>query len=220
MRGGLALVAALALAGCGGSSSTSSTQSSAPTPTVATQPKSAEGQEAGSHARRVVPHESSRPAPTDPDPLSNEGSSAPAPGVPTAKGGDNSIQTYGLEASSSERVEVASLVQAYLGAQAAGHWSEACSLLSTRIRRNLEALGRRVKDHALGCEKTMAALTARVPRATLHRAAEIHVLSLRARGARAFAIYRDGTERPCKLPLVREGGSWKVAAVAGSPLAL
>lgn len=158
-------------------------------------------------------------APTTRQPLPNEGSKTITPGVPTAKGGDNSIQEFGVEGESDQRVEAATTAKAYLDARAAGRWSAACAYLAGPVRKQIEAFAGAGSGSG-ACPEAMRTLTEGVSKGILRVAAEIEVLSMRAEGSRAFLIYRDGNGVPSQIPMSREGDKWKVAAIAGSPLVL
>jgi hypothetical protein len=210
-RAAIALVAffaAAVLAGCGGGDGENGTSSTAPSAVVP------------SHERpeadvTVSPRADSKP-PTDPGSLPNEGGKAVAPGVPLAKGGDNSIQTFGVAAPRRDRLEVAAAAQAYLDARVLGNWDEACSDLAapTRVQ-----LGKLVDSGT--CADAMAALSAGVPKTKLQIAADIEVLSMRVRGNRGFLIYRNGEGTPSAIAIHRErGGEWRVGVIDGSALVL
>jgi hypothetical protein len=142
-----------------------------------------------------------------------------APGVPTSKGGDNSIQTYGREAGSPERARAAVLVRAYLEARAAEDWEKACSYLAARQRRELELLaGRSLQLAHPSCAAAEASLVTPGSKPALRAEARIHVLSLRLDGSHAFLIYKRPDERFYATALSREGGRWKVFSVAPAPL--
>jgi hypothetical protein len=143
-----------------------------------------------------------------------------APGVPTSKGGDNSVQSYGLEADSSERVAAAATVDAYLAAQAAGRWGEACSYLSSTILGRLEDLAQEKGGGAEDCAEAMALFLAKVPKAALRTAADIQVLSMRVQGPNAFVIYKDGEGTPTEIVMASEEGQWKVDALVGNLLGI
>jgi hypothetical protein len=85
--------------------------------------------------------ETKQPQPPPDLPPPTPGSKAAAPGVPTSKHGDNSIQTWGLEAADGEREEATATVQRYLDARAAGNWSTVCQLLAAKPRREQEQFG-------------------------------------------------------------------------------
>jgi hypothetical protein len=138
--------------------------------------------------------------------------------VPTTKGGDNSIQTYGTESESTERIQAARVAEAYLSARAQGRWAEACTYLAASIRERLKALAVHLKKGPQDCAAMMAALGEGVPRSTLAQAAQIHVLSFRVEGEHGFLVYRDGAGKPFNIPMAPEGGRWMVAGLIGSEL--
>jgi len=235
----LAVAAALALAGCGGDDdgdSTPTTGGGGGAEATGRLPEnlSPRVREAIERARQraqrrqwereeaaeVPPfREPSGAAPTSSGSLPNEGTRRVAPGVPTARGGDNSIQTYGVEAPAAERVRAARVFQAYLNARAEGEYALACSYLSGPTKRELAGFGAG-EGNPPDCAQTMRALTQGVPKAALRAAADIRVLSMRAEGSQAFLLYRDGENLPSAVPMNEEGGSWKVSAIAGSALFL
>jgi hypothetical protein len=206
-------LAALALlAGCGGGGegpSTSSTASTASPP--ATGKQSTNGnQSRTSKARQPSSTQPRQPARNLP-PLT-PGSKAAAPGVPTSKHGDNSIQTWGVEASHTEREAATKTVQTYLDARAAGTWIRVCSLLASKPRREQEQFG-----GGASCAKAMASFAADAEDAALREEAEIEVLSFRVDDEYAFLIYRrpDGI---FATALTREAGAWKLISVTPNPI--
>ncbi len=208
----LALILTLALlgalAGCGGgSSSTLSTASS-----TATAQK-------GQAQKNTKQAKAEGSAPTPSAPLPNEGSSDTAPGVPTSKSGDNTIQTFGTEASAGQRVAAARLVASYLRDQAAGRWEAACGELRSLIRSKLTQLAK--SDHAStgkGCGAGMHVVLARIPKSARGNG-PIDVLSFRVRGPVSFVIYRNAAGKPYYMQLRREGGQWRIGVLNGVPLA-
>lgn len=178
---------------------------------------SGEGGSGGS--RSSVPRVSG-PAPTPHRSLSNEGTKKVAPGVPTAKGGDNSIQQFGIEASSSERIEAAQVAKDYLDARAAGEWVRGCARVAAGLNAEFKAFGLRQTPKLTSCAEVLRALTMGVPASALRIAAAIHVLSMRIEGSSAFLLYRNGENTPFSIPMAHEGSEWKVAALDGSPFVL
>jgi hypothetical protein len=220
----IALVLALGtlLAGCGGEGG-STTNATSPTaraaknqakPTPAAAPERTDSHGEGS--RRAS---ESSPA-ADPSPLPNQGTKAVGPGVPLAKGGDNSIQTYGVEATSTERAAATAIARAYLAAQASANWPLACSYLAGKVRSGLEEFAAKAGPSSAlqGCAGGMALLLGKTSQDTLKRAADIHVLSLRIAGPQAFIIYRDATGTPYNLPFTREHHTWRISALVGIEL--
>jgi hypothetical protein len=181
----LAAAVAVALCGCGGAHrpATTSTTTTAPP------------QRARSTARAPTP-----------------GSKAAAPGVPSSREGDNSIQTWGLEASNAQRTAATATVQRYLDARAGRDWAKVCSLLAAKPRAEQERLGA-----GAPCAQAMASFAAGAQTSVLRQEAEIEVLSFRVSRKYAFLIYR----RPGGVwatALVREAGAWKVVSVTPEPL--
>ena len=69
-----------------------------------------------------------------------------------------------------------------------------------------------------GCPKIIAALVAGLPQRTVREGAEANVGSLRLNGDRGFLLYHGARSSSYAIPVVKEGGMWKVAALAGAPL--
>jgi len=241
MRRALALgvcAAVLGLGGCGGGSATdsASTTSSATTEATATpqpsqqsttpsreakskqdkgadeKPKSegseqSRGEKKGAEQVRVPPVSSAPVA----------GSKVPAPGVKTVKGGDNSVQEYGVEADESARTEAAIALQAYLNARAEEDWGSACSFLAKRPTEQLERVQRSAAKQGTdlnGCAGTMALL--KEGQTQLREQATItEVLSFRGEGeVSGDPSYLIFVGPPAKtlysMPMYLEGDGWKV----------
>jgi len=178
-------------------------------------------EEKAAEAESKPPPEPEGPAPTPSGSLRNEGTEEVAPDVPTAKGGDNSIQEYGTEGPAAERVAAAGILQAYLEARAAGEWATACAYLSASMKEGLAQFGGQGKgSDAPTCAETMRALTQGAPKKALREAAEIRVVSMRIEDEQAFLIYENGKGTPSAIPMADEDGEWRVAAIDGSALFL
>lgn len=212
------LLATFLLAGCGGGeeASTDSTSPSSTPPATAQQPPTGNpGGEANPQQNPPQPSSNQQPNQQKPPPdlpPPTPGSKAAAPGVPTSKHGDNSIQTWGLEASDAEREEATATVQRYLVARAAGNWSTVCQLLAAKPRREQEQFG-----GGASCAQAMASFAADASTTTLREEAEIEILSFRIGDKYAFLIYRrpDGI---FATALTREGGNWKLISVTPNPI--
>ena len=204
------VIAALALAGCGGGDEeTIATSGSA----GATSQQAGGGSQGGSGQQgsgggRETLDTSSLPEP-------EEGSKKAAPGVPVSRGGDNSIQTWGLEASAQERDEVTAILQAFLDARAAADWATACSYLAAEQRAEFESLGNGDKRGNAACAETMRVFADGVPPSAYDEEAQIdYVLSLRVGEGNAFLIYtRPNTNKIYANALTEEDGTWKVVSV-------
>ena len=207
----ISFVLVLALAGCGGGDDeTTATSGSAGATSQQGGGDSRQGGsgQQGSGGGREPLDTSSLPEPT-------EGSKRAAPGVPVSRGGDNSIQIWGLEASAQERDEVTAILQAFLDARAAAEWASACSYLAAEQRAEFESLGNGDKRGNTACAETMRAFATGVPPSAYDEEAQIdYVLSLRVGEGHAFLIYtRPDTNKIYANALTEEDGTWKVVSV-------
>jgi hypothetical protein len=136
------------------------------------------------------------------------------------KGGDNSIQQFGFEPSDSELAPAAAALHGYLDARAAHAWAASCEYLAAGVAEQLTQLsaGAGGKAKQPSCAEVVAGLSGAVPDQALHEAAVADVASLRAEGERGFLLFKGAQDADYFIPMVREDGSWKVAAIAASPL--
>jgi hypothetical protein len=233
---------ALLLCGCGGSDDSASTtrtssemtttpqvssQSSTPLPDKSHQGsgKQNEGEPSGSSPQG----EGSRKPGSSPKqhlhlvkapPISSRpkaGSKAPAPGVETVKGGDNSVQEYGVEAGESERTEAAIALQGYLNARATEDWGTACSLLAKKPTEQLE----KISGHKAGCAEVLAATGKGAP--SMPGSVIGEVLSFRGggdiEGNPSYLIFTGPPGATLfSMPMYLQGGAWKVGLAQPSEL--
>lgn len=215
----LLLLCATLLIGCGGGTTkTTGVSGSIRTTGTNEQPpprSGGVGQIQASTGTRPRPY--AGPLPTDPEPLPNQGTSAAAGGVPTVEGGDNSVQTYGVEGQRADRLRVTTLLAAYFDALSRRRWSLACTYLTARLRSRLAALPK-PDQMPRTCANGIALLLGRAPSALLRSEADVHVLSFRVRGSRGFVIYRDGRGKAANVLMLRAAGTWKVDMLLGNGL--
>lgn len=200
----------LALPGCGGgggdSPSTSATSTSTAeqgTTTEQPQPSQPKSKPSSSNPpRQHVP--TGHPTP---------GAKAVAPGVPTTKGGDNSIQAFGSEGEEDPREEAISNLTVYLEARLAGEWERACALVSAEFRDQLEQLieNAKGKDKPKGCPGTLALFTPEDAKAELReRSLVSEVLSFRVEGEYAFLIFKGAEGKAMFIAMAEDDGQWRV----------
>lgn len=135
------------------------------------------------------------------------------------KGGDNSVQEFGKEASGTEFDQAAAAVHGFFDARVAGDWNAACSYLAADVAKSLQQLAGRSKELADGgCPETLEAISDGVPASTFKQAAKADIGSLRVEGDQAFVIYVGENRTVFAIPMKDEDGAWKVASLAGSPL--
>jgi hypothetical protein len=195
------LALTLGLAACGGGDSSSATTEAAP-------PGQSQGKSsaAGESAERFVPK-----------PHQDSGGGSAQFRV---KGGDNSVQEFGDEAGDSEFEQAAADLHGFLDARAGGAWQAACSYVSKGIVDSFKQLAGRAKQgQGTNCAAVLETLTSpAVERATKAEADGADVGSLRVEGERGFLLYRGVGGTVFAMPMANEGGAWKVAALAGTPL--
>lgn len=136
------------------------------------------------------------------------------------KGGDNSVQEFGEEAEASELDAAATTLHNFLDARAEGNWAAACDYMSKGIIASFEKLAlqaQQVKDTS--CAGILEALTNPAAKGAMKAEAEkADVGSLRIEDERAFLIYTGTDGAILAMPMANEGGDWKVASLAGTPL--
>jgi hypothetical protein len=136
-----------------------------------------------------------------------------------AAGGDNSVQEFGVEGDGDELRAAAETVHEFYARRATGDWSGACAATSQSLRRRLEALARRTPgvDYTR-CAPLLAELTADPPPANWRLITTIDAGSLRHDGEQAFLIYYGPAGTVHAMPMVSDGGEWKVDAVTSAQL--
>ncbi len=214
------LLCLLALAGCGGGEETSSPGDGASTEERA----SAEAKSHNSEAQHSPASEEKGSGEAEPESTSaarpdvplgepQPGSKAPAPGVPTVKGGDNSIQSFGTEGEEGPREQALANLFAYLDARLAGEFEKACSLASEEFRQQLERLieNAKGKDKPKGCAETLALFTPEKAKAALREKNQVgEVLSFRIEGPYAYLIFKGAEGKAMFIAMADDGGQWRV----------
>jgi hypothetical protein len=208
-----ALAVGLALGGCGGGGDDSTTSTAAKAATlgandtkVQAQPQT--GASSGS-ATTPVTTTFALGSPSD---------------VPRSKGGDNSIQDYGSEASTDDRVAAGFALHGYFKALASGDTAKACALLTSRTRDGIARTLQQLQQQAQGggqvpstCPEILAVTVSGASSSGQTRIKEL--LSLRRQNDDAFLVYRAKDGTIYSMPMGNEDGDWRVAAVSASPLA-
>jgi hypothetical protein len=239
----LAVCVGLALGGCGGGSDDSASTSSSTTQeaTIANTPQPSrqgtaakeegKSKQAGNHSspksnskpkgsHQHSPNSPKHPKPVKPPRVSSRpvaGSRHPAPGVKTVKGGDNSVQEYGVEANESSRREASIALATYLNARAEGNWNGACSLLASQPTQQLEKLAGNKAD----CAEVLGATgkgTSSQPGSSI-----TEVLSFRGEGEisgnPSYLIFKGPPGQTLfSMPMYQQGGAWKVGLAQPSEL--
>ena len=130
-------------------------------------------------------------------------------------GGDNSILEAGRAASPAELAQAAAVLHAFLGARAAGDWQRVCLQMTPALARSIGPL---LKLGPADCAKALARLSTGVPERTLRAGARVRVGALRVMGRRGFLLFHGPAGEALYIPVGRDGGGWKIAAIAPSAL--
>jgi hypothetical protein len=133
-------------------------------------------------------------------------------------GGDNSVQEFGSEASSSEFEEAAAALHAFLDARAAGDWATACDYLAADIVASFEQLADSQQQDGASCPQLLRGLSGPSTAKARKEAAIADVGSIRVEGERGFALYHGVGGVDYAISMTREDGGWKVATLAGIPI--
>ena len=233
MRGGsktllLALVAlllAMGLVACGGGDSSSSTteadrgQAESKSGQETSKQSGAKGDEGKSGSNSEGQSGSSSPSASEFAPKHHSdsgGGSAPL----RTKGGDNSVQEFGEEANTTELDAAAVALHNFLDARAEGNWAAACGYMSKGVIESFEKLAAQAKQiEDKGCAGILEKLTNPAAKDAMKTEAEkANVRSLRIEDEQAFVIYTGIGGTVLAMPMANEGGDWKVASLAGTPL--
>jgi hypothetical protein len=198
------LTVALLLTGCGGGGGQESSASSSTAAST-----NAESSPSGGSVSFGKPH----PRATAATKAEREAAGRAASFV--APAGDNSVPTFGTEASAAERGEAEANLRAYLSARAAHDWGRACKLLSAAVVQGYEKLATS-QGHA-GCAKLLPVLApfkAGEPANPLRGA----LLAFRVKGQNAFALfYGPPGHQAYIVPMNREAGAWRPTQATAIP---
>jgi hypothetical protein len=200
----MTLLLAAGLAACGGSDDSGSTTTEASGTTAASD--QGDSGSAGGNASDFVPQ--------------HHDDSGGGSQQYRVKGGDNSVQEFGVEADASERDAAALALHNFLDARAEGEWVAACEYLSKSAAESLERLATQTKKSGTAsCAAGLDELTNPAAEAALKaEAAEVDVGSLRVEGERAFILYSGLHGIVFAMPVASEGGDWKVAGLSATPI--
>jgi hypothetical protein len=216
------LPVALGLAGCGGGGG--STTATAPAPSSSTTTTAAPPKQATQHRPDAAGQRSptnSPPPPPGPPAVAFQPKSHNDSGGGSAqfivKGADNSVQEFGSEGQQSELETAATALHGFVDARAERNWAAACNYLSKAAKQGFAPSS--ASSQPPSCAATLAALSGKVPTATLREAAVADVGSLRREGESGFLIYRGAPSGTVyAISIAKQGGAWKIASLAGTPL--
>jgi hypothetical protein len=135
-------------------------------------------------------------------------------GAPPTK---TEIPTFGSEATGGDRAALEAALHGYLSGRASGDWAKACDSLAAPIQQQLQRFASSFPQ-AKGCPGLLQAFSSQLPPRVLADAAKAEVTSVRLQADRAYAIYTGAGGLTYVMPMTREDGAWKAAALAASNL--
>jgi hypothetical protein len=221
----LALLGIAAIAqGCGGGSSSTET-SAAEAPTAATGQGTAgggaeangegKGTEANGEGKGKGPGEggSSGSGGGPHGPGLAEKAKPDTKGFKVAPGGDNSIQTYGEEAESSEEKEITTAMASFLRAMASRDYNAVCEGLSESNRGQIEQLAKIKKELGTSCPEILkAVLVGSTDEAK--KAAEGTVYQVRVEGENAFVMFTPLGGSASYFVMKHDPDGWKSTSLS------
>ncbi len=128
-------------------------------------------------------------------------------------GKKNAIAEFGEEAEAAEREEASTALEENLQARAAGDWATQCATLTAATVKLVERRAPALTTG--GCPAGLEALAQPVARSKPLRASNMTgpISVLRVEGNKGFALYHGTNETDYTMPMRKEDGEWKVAAL-------
>jgi hypothetical protein len=139
----------------------------------------------------------------------NEASDPPSPA--------ESIRTYGTQADEDTEAAIEMAVKDFYAAKAAGDGAGTCTLLARDARKALvQTISQSGQLKGKGCSAIVSRLLEQ--QKPQLRVGKVEVTGARVEGDRGLALLEIEATPEEVIPVRREGGSWKVGAMAGSEI--
>jgi hypothetical protein len=131
------------------------------------------------------------------------------------RGGDNAIQTFGREATKTEREQASEVIQSWMKARAAQDWAKDCSYFSRRYIHNLVATDAvRVSEGKVkNCPQALAYF-GHLASTTYKNNLTGPIDSLRVGEGHGYAQYHGNDGHDWVLSMDREDGKWWLSIAA------
>jgi hypothetical protein len=130
-----------------------------------------------------------------------------------------SVRSYGTKADATAETEIATAVKDFYAAKSAGDGAQACALLARATREAMiDTLAQSGRPEGKGCPAILASLLADQAQQYRDRIAGVQVTGARVREDRGLALIHIEAIPEEVIPMRREDGSWKIAALAGSEI--
>jgi hypothetical protein len=124
----------------------------------------------------------------------------------------NEVATFGQEAAADEREAASKVLEENLSARAAEDWSKQCASLSARLTAELLERVELImgKKEAGGCPKALELEAEPISPSVLKNPMTGPIDELRVEGPKAYALFTGTGNKEYGMPMVSEGGEWKV----------
>jgi len=198
----LGLLLMLLVVSCGGSSSTGATGSSSST----TEPSTASSESKEASTEEASTEEGSTEEANTEEGKKEEG-----------KKSKTSVATFGSDAAASEEEDAAAILAVSFRARANHDWAGQCATLAKNLAKEYEE---RASFYKVGksCAQVLGKEAEGAPAKVLADRFTGSLTAMRVKGNRGYAIFRGTDGKTYSMPMVLEGGSWKVGSVVETPL--
>jgi hypothetical protein len=135
-------------------------------------------------------------------------------------GGDNSIQEYGTEQGSEERIAAMQPIAALYRAFATSDWTEVCNtyLSAGNVEQITQLAEKSPTLKGKSCAAILNGLNQGRPSEITPDTPDGGIVSFRTEGGTGFAIYWGIDGKGYAFALKSEGGAWKLTSLAPTPL--
>jgi hypothetical protein len=147
-------------------------------------------------------------------PLEESSGSATSEFSATTTGGQE-LLAFGAEASEAEREDASRVLEENLEARAAADFAKQCSTLRARlVEEVVEQLGKGGVSNPT-CREALNRFAQPLSGSAAMRADQLdgHITVLLQEGNVAYALFHGNDNKDYAMPLVNEGGQWKVASL-------
>jgi hypothetical protein len=149
---------------------------------------------------------------TPSQPASSKGSKSEPSAEFTGQGPNSGVAKFGKEAAPAEREAASNILEESLQARADGEWEAQCSTLAAPIIKGVEKTGSAL-GAGDGCPAALEAQAKPAPESVRANPMTGPIDVLRVGGNRGFALFHGTKGKDYVIPLLREGGEWKVASL-------
>jgi hypothetical protein len=139
---------------------------------------------------------------------SSSSQSTPSEGQPES----SRLSSFGQEAGSDEREAASRVLEENLRARAAEDWPAQCASLSASLTKEIVERAELItaKKGAGSCAKGLELEAEPVPASVLKDPMTGPIDALRVEGKKAYALFHGAGNMGYAMPMVEEGGRWKV----------